>query len=159
MNAMTLDQTDEEDFMRAKVERIDQHHFRFSIRGMNGDIDVAIDGKSQGPSPKELVLAALCGCTGTDVVDLLKKFEVSYQKLELEARAELTDTHPKIFKRIDLSYLITGPADKKDQIIEAVKRSTHQYSGTAAMLSKACPIEYKILVNQEVIGSGVVEFT
>jgi putative redox protein len=145
--------------MRAKVERIDQHHFRFSIRGMTGDIDVAVEGKPLGPSPKELILAALCGCTGTDVVDLLKKFGVTYEKLELEARAEITDTHPKVFKAIDLRYSVTGPTDKNDSITEAVKRSTHQYSGTAAMLSKACPIEYKIFVNQELIGSGTAEFS
>ncbi len=145
--------------MRAKVERIDQHHFRFSIRGMTGDIDVAVEGKPQGPSPKELILAALCGCTGTDVVDLLKKFGVEYEKFELEARAEITDTHPKVFKGIDLRYMITGPTDQNEQILEAVKRSTHQYSGTAAMLSKACTIEYKIFANQEQIGSGTADFS
>ncbi|WII71189.1 OsmC family protein [Bdellovibrio sp. 22V] len=144
--------------MRAKVERIDQHHFRFSIRGMTGDIDVAIEGKPMGPSPKELLLAALCGCTGTDVIDLLKKFAVEYSRLELEARADLTDTHPKVFKRIDLRYSLTSATEKKESLLEAVKRSTHQYSGTAAMLSKACPIEYKIFLNEELIGNGVAEF-
>lgn len=145
--------------MRAKVERIEQHHFRFSVRGMTGDMDVAVDAKPLGPSPKELVLAALCGCTGTDVVDLMKKFGVEYETLELEARAEITETHPKVFKAIDLRYLISGSTDKNDMIIEAVKRSTHQYSGTAAMLSKTCPIEYKILVNKELIGEGRAEFS
>lgn len=144
--------------MRAKVERIEQHHFRFSIRGMTGEIDVATEGKSLGPSPKELILAALCGCTGTDVVDLMKKFGVQYEKFELEARAEITDQHPKIFKGIDLRYYISGPTDKNDQIVEAVKRSTHQYSGTAAMLSKTCLIEYKIFANQELIGNGTADF-
>lgn len=145
--------------MRAKVERIDQHHFRFSIRGMNGDIDVTTEGTPAGPSPKELILAALCGCTGTDVVDLLKKFGVEYDKFELEARADLTTTHPKVFKAIDLRYYITGPIEKKESMIEAIKRSTHQYSGTAAMLSKACPIEYKIFVNQVQIADGKAEFS
>lgn len=145
--------------MRAKVERIEQHHFRFSIRGMVGDIDVAMEGKPAGPSPKELILAALCGCTGTDVVDLLKKFGVEYERFELEARAELTDSHPKIFKGIDLRYSISGPMDKNEPIAEAVRRSTHQYSGTAAMLSKACPIEYKIFVNEELIGNGTADFS
>jgi len=147
-----------ESFVRAKVERIDQHHFRFSIRGMTGEIDVTTEGSPAGPSPKELILAALCGCTGTDVVDLLKKFGVEYDNFELEARADLTTTHPKVFKAIDLRYFITGPLDKKESIIEAIKRSTHQYSGTAAMLSKACPIEYKVFVNQEQIDQGTANF-
>ncbi|GEM_PF-1725897 len=144
--------------MRAKVERIDQHHFRFSIRGMTGDIDVALE-KPLGPSPKELILAALCGCTGTDIIDLMKKFGVEYTHLELEARADLTDHHPKVFKSIDLQYSVSGVTEKTEWIIEAVKRSTHQYSGTAAMLSKACPIQYKVLVNQEVVATGTADFS
>ena len=145
--------------MRARVERIEQHHFRFSIRGMTGDIDVPPEGKPFGPTPKELVLAALCGCTGTDVVDLLKKFGVEYSKLELEAHADLTDHHPQVFKGIDLSYFVSGSTDKAESIVEAVKRSTHQYSGTAAMLSKACPIEYKVFLNEILIGTGTVDFS
>lgn len=145
--------------MRAKVERLEQHHFRFSIRGMSGDIDVATDGKPAGPSPKELLLAALCGCTGTDVVDLLAKFEVSYENMELEARADITEKHPKVFASIDLTYSFTSTTDKKDKLIEAVKRSTHQYSGTAAMLAKTCPIRYKVVLNKDVINEDVADFT
>jgi putative redox protein len=145
--------------VRANVERIEEHHFRFTVRGMTGDIDVTSEGNPHGPSPKELILAALCGCTGTDVVDLLKKFGVEYQKFELQARADLTDKHPKVFKGITLQYSFSGPVEKNELIIDAIKRSTHQYSGTAAMLSKACPIDYKIFVNGELIGNGTIDFS
>ncbi len=146
--------------MRAKAERLEHHHFRFTIRGMTGDIDVAMDGaKPAGPTPKELLLAALCSCTGTDVVDLLKKFEVTYDSLELEARANITEKHPKVFESIDLTYTLTSTTEKTDMIIEAVKRSTHQYSSTAAILSKTCPIRYKIILNTEVINEDVADFT
>jgi putative redox protein len=145
--------------MRAKVTRVAEHHFLFQVRGMEGSIDVPVDVKtSKGPSPKELALAALCGCTGTDVVDLLAKFQVSYESLELEARAELTDHHPKIFKQIDLSYKVTGAKGDLAMVAEAVKRSTHQYSGMAAMLSKACPIQYVVIVNGENMAQGEARF-
>ena len=145
--------------MRAKVTRIAEHHFLFHVRGMEGHIDVPTDPKSaQGPSPKELALAALCGCTGTDVIDLMAKFKISYETLELEARADLTDHHPKIFKQIDLLYKVTGASGDLDLVAEAVKRSTHQYSGMAAMLSKACPIHYTVLVNGEEKVQGQASF-
>lgn len=146
--------------MRAKVTRVADHHFLFHIRGMEGHIDVPIDPKNmQGPSPKELALAALCGCTGTDVIDLMKKFEVSYASFELEARADLTDKHPKVFKQIDLSYKVTGAQGDVAMVAEAAKRSTHQYSGMAAMLSKACPILYTVIVNGETIAQGEASFS
>ncbi|QDK45835.1 OsmC family peroxiredoxin [Bdellovibrio sp. ZAP7] len=145
--------------MRAKVHRIDGHHFKFEVRGMQGDIDVAFaDGKSAGPSPKELVLAALCGCTGTDVVDLMAKFQVQYESFDLEARAGLTDKHPKIFTRIDLTYSVKGAGIDAAQVVEAAKRSTHQYSGTAAMLSKAVPIFYTVQVNGETVATDQAQF-
>ncbi|MBO9665357.1 MAG: OsmC family protein [Bdellovibrio sp.] len=145
--------------MRARVKRIGGHHFQFNVRGMHGDLDVALaDEKAQGPSPKEMLLAALCGCTGTDVIDLMAKFKVTYENFELEARATLTENHPKIFARIDLSYYVTGSAIDATQVVEAAKRSTHQYSGTAAMLSKACPIFYTVNVNNEKVAEDQVKF-
>ena len=145
--------------MRAQVKRIDGHHFKFNVRGMEGDIDVtAPDQTPQGPTPKEMLLAALCCCTGTDVIDLMAKFQVQYDSFELEAKAPLTDKHPKVFSRIDLSYHVKGPAVEATQVAEAAKRSTHQYSGTAAMLSKACPIFYSVWVNGEKVAEDQVQF-
>jgi len=145
--------------MRARVKRVDGHHFRFEVRGMFGDIDVAAPEETpQGPTPKELLLAALCSCTGTDVIDLLAKFNVTYESFELEAKAPLTETHPKVFSRIDLSYIVAGPGVDATKVIESAKRSTHQYSGTAAMLSKACPIFYTVTVNGEKVAENQVQF-
>ena len=146
--------------MRAKIVRVEKHHYRFNVRGMEGASDVPLEGeKAAGPSPKELALAALCGCTGTDVIDLLAKFQVTYKELSLEARANLTDKHPKIFTQIDLTYSVDGVESNADKIVDAVHRSTHQYSGMAAMLSKACPIKYVIRVNGAEVQQGQVDFT
>jgi len=143
--------------MIAKVAYKEDHHFNFEIRGMHGEIDVtSVDPK--GPNPKELVLAALCGCTGTDVVDLLKKFGVIYESLELTAQASLTDQHPKHFKSIEVSYYLRGVGIDIVQVVEAAKRSMHQYSGTAAMLARACPITYKVHINDEIVASDSASF-
>lgn len=126
---------------------------------MEGDIDVtAPDQAPQGPTPKEMLLAALCCCTGTDVIDLMAKFQVQYDSFELEAKAPLTDKHPKVFSRIDLSYHLKGSSVDATQAVEAAKRSTHQYSGTAAMLSKACPIYYSVWVNDKKVAEDQVHF-
>lgn len=145
--------------MKALVNRIAAHHFRFNIRSMQGEIDVVLPPENPaGPSPKELLLAALCACTGTDVVDLLAKFGVSYDSLSLEARASLTEHHPKIFAEISLTYFVEGPQVDSEKVAEAAKRSMHQYSGTAAMLAKNCPLRYRVVVDQTEIATGVAEF-
>jgi putative redox protein len=143
--------------MLAKVFYDTDHHFQYEIRSMKGDIDVTtVD--PHGPNPKELVLAALCGCTGTDMVDLMKKFGVVYESFSLSAGASLTDHHPKRFVSIDLAYYIRGVGIEIVEIVEAAKRSMHQYSGTAAMLSRACPIKYKVHLNDVVVGEGEASF-
>ena len=55
--------------MLAKVRRVDAHHFQYDVHGMHGEIDVTLE-KPAGSNPKEYLLAALCACIGTDVVDL-----------------------------------------------------------------------------------------
>ncbi|RYE00534.1 MAG: OsmC family peroxiredoxin, partial [Sphingobacteriales bacterium] len=59
-----------------------------------------------GFSPKALLLSGLAGCTGVDVVDILEKMRVPFADLVIEANAEQTDTHPKVFTGIDLTYSI-----------------------------------------------------
>lgn len=143
--------------MLAKVFYDTDHHFQYEIRSMKGDIDVT-NVDPRGPNPKELLLAALCGCTGTDMVDLMKKFGVIYESFSLSAGASLTDRHPKHFASIELSYFVRGVGIDITDVVEAANRSMHQYSGTAAMLSKACPITYKVHINDVVVASGEAAF-
>ena len=149
--------------MRAKVEQISEHHFQYKVRKFVGDVDTPFVGEApkdlMGPNPKELLLSALCACTATDVVDLMKKFGVIYKAFSVEARADLTEQHPKVFSEIELIYHVDGAGAKAEMITEAVKRSTHQYSGIAAMLSKNSAIKYTVRVNGVILDSGNAEFT
>ena len=62
---------------------------------------IQMDGAAkQGMSPKALLLAGLAGCTGIDVADALKKMRVIFSNLSIEAEAEQTDEHPRVFKDI-----------------------------------------------------------
>lgn len=148
--------------LRSQITKISGHHFRFSVRGMSGDFDVPIPGieaAPKGPSPKEMLLASMCACTGTDVIDLLAKFKVEYANLSLEAKAEVTNTHPKVFGKVDLTYEINAPVGDTAMILEAVKRSTHQYSSVTAIVAKTCPVFYRVKVDGQIIGEGQADFT
>lgn len=115
-------------------------------------------GTSSGPTPKELVAMAVAGCTGMDVVALMKKYKQPLEKFEVTADTSVVEnTQPAIFKEIALTYYFQGPLDK-EKVIEAVHLSQTKFCSVSAMLVKSVPIHYKILLNNEQIGTGETSF-
>src|SRR5262245_21049909 len=96
---------------------------------------INLDGNKQnGFGPKALLLSGLAACTGIDVVDVLEKMRVTIQSFEVEAEADLTDTHPKIFKEIHLTYKMKTDIQNEPKVIKAIDLSLDKYCGVAAML-------------------------
>jgi len=110
------------------------------------DADASFGGQGRGPKPKTLVLTALGGCTGMDVVSILKKMQVELEGFEIRANAELTEDHPKVFKSIHLAYVFKGKDLPMDKLQRAVGLSQDKYCGVSAMLAKGCPITHEIIV-------------
>ncbi|PID28109.1 MAG: osmotically inducible protein C [Candidatus Cloacimonadota bacterium] len=106
-------------------------------------------GNDEGPRPKGLMLTALAGCTGMDVVSILRKMRVTDFKLNIEVKASLTTDHPVVYENIDLYYMFEGENLPKDKIIKAVDLSENRYCGVSAMLKKAVPIKAHIIFNGE----------
>lgn len=115
-------------------------------------------GKNQGPSPKEYVLSGLCGCTGMDVVSLMRKFRVPFTAFSVSATTELTKEHPIIFEKILLIFHIEGENLNEGQIKKAIDLSTTRYCGVSAMLAKAVPIHFEAFLNKEKIHEGMAIF-
>ena len=111
------------------------------------DAPVASGGKDSGASPKALLLSGLGGCTGIDVVSILEKMRVPLEEFRVEASAELTDEHPKVFKSIHLRYVFKGRELPMDKLEKAVVLSMERYCGVSAMLAKAAPISWEIVVS------------
>ena len=101
-------------------------------------------GDDSGPSPKQLVLAGLAGCTGMDVVSLLKKMRVEYDSFEIYTEADLTEEHPQVFSEIRLVYRFKGENIDQAKVEKAVNLSKDKYCGVSAMLKKNSPILYSI---------------
>ena len=109
---------------------------------INGGLDE--NGKRLGFGPKALLLTGLAGCSGIDVVDILKKMKVEFSKLIVTAEAELVEEHPKVFKEITLVYITDVPAGDTDKLKRAIELSLDKYCGVAAMLKKNSPITFRI---------------
>jgi putative redox protein len=107
-------------------------------------IDSGMMGANQGPGPKKLLLASLAGCTAMDVVSLLNKMRVPFDRLEVEVEGDLTNEHPKVYSELRMVYKLWGENIKEDKVEKAVKMSKEKYCGVSAMLEKACTIRYRI---------------
>jgi putative redox protein len=111
------------------------------------DLPVESGGGNTGPKPKTLLLTALGGCTGLDVVSILQKMRVELAGFEMRLSAEQTDGEPKVFKGIHVKYVFWGEALPMEKLQRAVNLSQERYCGVTAMLAKACPVTHEIVVN------------
>ncbi len=109
-------------------------------------IDTSVEGGGLGTgmNPKKMLLASVSGCSGMDVVDILRKGKVAFNKLEIVAEAEQTEEHPKVFKFITMTYRVDADAMDLEKVKRAVALSHEKYCGVSAMLSKHCDITYTV---------------
>lgn len=105
-------------------------------------------GHEEGPRPKPLVLASLAGCTGMDVISILKKMKVNLDGFRLICEADVADEHPKVYTNINLIYEFKGKDLDRAKLEKAVSLSQERYCGVSAMLRKNCPISYEIKIIQ-----------
>lgn len=99
-----------------------------------------------GFSPKALLLTGLAGCSGIDVVEILEKMRVPFANLEIDAEAEQTEEHPRVFTTIHLTYKVKTGEENREKIRKAIDLSLEKYCGVAAMLKKNSEIEYSIVL-------------
>jgi putative redox protein len=90
-------------------------------------------------SPMELVLIALCGCTASDVVGILRKKREKFTGLEVKATSERADGYPAVYTAIHLTYLVRGKVAQK-AMEDAVRLSKDKYCSVSAMLEKTAKI-------------------
>ena len=118
----------------------DSHIGKHTIRiDAGGDV-----GDDSGPGPKKLLLSALAGCTGMDVVSLLNKMRVPFTGFEMDIDADLTADHPIVYSEIRLVYGFFGKDLDRQKVQKAVDYSQEKYCGVSAMLKKNSPIIYTI---------------
>ena len=94
-------------------------------------------------SPMELVLIALCGCTASDVVGILRKKREPFTRLEVSATGERASGYPAVYTQIQVVYRIEGKVARK-AVEDAVNLSKEKYCSVSAMLEKTAKITTKI---------------
>ena len=101
-----------------------------------------------GSRPMELILFGLGGCTGMDVLSLLRKMRVDYRDFRITMNVETAEEHPKVFTRISLHYHFYGKDLPMDKLEKAVALSQDRYCSVSAMLRPAVDLSYEIHVHE-----------
>jgi putative redox protein len=120
--------------------------FKTSLDGHEIVVDAAPDngGQDIGPRPKALMLVALAGCTGMDVVSVLKKMRVELTGFNVKVLGNLTEEHPKHFDKMTIIYQFKGENLETEKLKKAIDLSMERYCGVAAVYKKALQLDYEI---------------
>jgi putative redox protein len=137
----------------AQHEVVTQWMGKMQFNALVGDHTIIMDGpekvggENNGPIPKPFVLTALAGCTGMDVVSLLRKSNNEVQEFDIKVTGDLTNQHPIEYINIHLVYSFKGDATKQNAALEAVTASQEKFCGVSSMLKKALPVTWEINFN------------
>jgi len=145
--------------MKAHLSWTKEMQFECHNRGLKTLIDSTPEhgGSGLAPTPKELILNAMMGCTAMDVVSILKKMRQQIDQFEMEIVAEKTSEFPIHFKSAEIIYKIFGDI-APEKAIAAIEASLTKYCGVNYMISKTCQISYRLILNNSEIKRGLTHF-
>lgn len=105
-------------------------------------------GSNAGTRPKELILLALAGCTASDVAVILNKKKIKYDDFEINVTADMQETHPQVYTKINVEYVIYGKNIPADAVERAIELSQKTYCSVTAMLQKAVEITHSFRIEE-----------
>ncbi len=105
-------------------------------------------GSGAGIRPKELLLLALGGCTGSDVAVILKKKKINIDGFEIRLNAEVREAHPQVYTKINLEYVFYGKDIPKEAVERAIELSQKTYCSVTAMLQPAIEITHTYSIEE-----------
>ena len=106
-------------------------------------------GRNIGIRPMEMLLIGLAGCTGFDVVQILKKGREAVTGCDVEVEAERATEDPKVFTRIHIAYRISGHGLSQAKAERAVTLSKEKYCSASIMLGATAEMTYTLDVIDE----------
>jgi putative redox protein len=133
---------------QVKIKWLENMAFSAEVNGHEMILDAAekVGGENRGPRPKPLMMAALAGCTGMDVVSILKKMRVELDDFNVYVEGDLTEEHPKQYAQMHVIYEFKGKNLPEEKLQKAVNLSEERYCGVSAMYRKAFGITSEIKI-------------
>ena len=114
---------------------------------MDGDVEVG--GRDTGPRPMEMLLMGIGGCSGMDVISILKKKKQDVKGLEINVKGDKAENYPKKFTDINLEFVVRGKNISEDAVKRAVELSMEKYCSVKATLEGSAKITYNYRIVEE----------
>ena len=126
-------------------------HFEGTAGGHTVQMDGRPDagGQGLGFSPMQLLLVSLGGCTGMDVISILKKMRQDVTSFSIEVSGVRAAEHPKTYTDIEVVYRVRGRNLSRQSVEQAVCLSQEKYCSVEAMLNKAARLTSRIEIEEE----------
>lgn len=103
-------------------------------------------GQKRGPQPMEMLLVGLAGCTGMDVISILRKKRQDVTAYAVRVRGERAETDPKVFTQITVEHIITGHRISPEAAARAIELSETKYCGAGAMLGATAALKHTFCI-------------
>lgn len=113
-----------------------------------------VGGEDNGPIPKPFVLTALSGCTGMDVVSILRKQDIEVNDFNIIVTGEISKPHPIVYTSIHLVYEFKGKEAHKNAALKAITDSQEKFCGVSNMLKRIIPVTWDVTYNGVTIFSN-----
>ena len=110
--------------------------------------DVA-GGGNTGPSPMDLMLVALAGCTGMDVIAILRKMRQEVTAYTVAVRGTQAEEHPRVYTTVTVEHTVTGRGLNPDLVRRAVELSETRYCPVGAMVGKTANVQHVVTIVDE----------
>lgn len=136
---------------------------KMQLNAQVGGYQISMDasppiGEGTHPSPKQMLLVSMAGCSAMDVISLLRKHKQNFQNFKMSTQAESVKEYPQVFESDLMEYFVEGPVDATI-LNESIQKSLSKYCSVSAMVSKVVPIRWKAYINSQLVGEGKAEFT
>ncbi len=99
-------------------------------------------GQNAGFRPMELLLVGLAGCTGMDVISILRKKRQQVTGYEVDVTGVRAEDHPMVFVEITVEHIVTGHHLQPEAVAHAIELSEGRYCGAGAMLGKVARLTH-----------------
>src|SRR6266700_4085565 len=121
--------------MLFEVEAGSGHHVTLDAAEHGG-------GHNEGFRPMELLLVGLAGCTGMDVISILRKKRQQVTGYEVHVSGIRAEDHPMVFVEITVEHIVTGHHIQPEAIERAIQLTEERYCGAGAMLGKVAHLRH-----------------
>lgn len=106
------------------------------------DADPSFGGTNQGVRPMEMIALGLAGCTGMDVISILRKKRQQVTQFEVRVNAPRSPEPPQVFTRAQITYILTGINLDETALLRSIELSMTKYCPVQSMLAQAFPMEF-----------------